>query len=112
MSKDYVRIGYYTAQPNGIDPFHAFDPDSFVAVSACHNSLMDIGGSGELKGSLAAAWKRISPTCMAVSLRKDISFHNGEPFDARAVVTTLNTHCNPDSHSPLGWFVFKPIRYA
>ena len=44
----------------------------------------------EYKPLLAESWKALSPTTWQFKLRKNVKFHNGEPFDADDVVFTLN----------------------
>ncbi|OKY75746.1 MAG: hypothetical protein BM485_08550 [Desulfobulbaceae bacterium DB1] len=41
--------------------------------------------TGELIPALATAWQWINPQTIEFSLRKNVFFHNGEPFDAEAV---------------------------
>jgi peptide/nickel transport system substrate-binding protein len=36
-----------------------------------------------------------NPTTIEITLRKDITFHNGEKFDADDVVFTINEIINP-----------------
>jgi peptide/nickel transport system substrate-binding protein len=49
----------------------------------------------EYKPLLAESWKALSPTTWQFKLRKNVKFHNGEPFDADDVVFTLNWISNP-----------------
>lgn len=94
MEKD-LRIGYFTAQPSSIDPFHGFDPDSYTAITACHDSLTRIGGEGELLPALAREWRRIDPLTMEFTLREGVEFHNGEKLNSDAVVATIAAQHDP-----------------
>ncbi|MCB1191801.1 MAG: SpoIIE family protein phosphatase [Leptospiraceae bacterium] len=107
---NYVRIGYFTGQPSSLDPFHGFDPDSYTLITACHDGLMYIGKDGEIKPLLAKSWQRISPTCFEFELRENVQFHNSEPFDADAVVTTLMAQINPANNSPTGLGILSSIK--
>lgn len=40
--KNDVRVGYFTAQPSSIDPFHGFDPDSYTAITAVMTALREL----------------------------------------------------------------------
>lgn len=51
--------------------------------------------SNEYKPLLATSWKWIDPKTLELELRKGVTFHNGEPFDADDVVYTLNFVSNP-----------------
>lgn len=110
MNKDYVRIGYLTAHPPGINPFDAFDPDSYATIMACHNSLTSIDIDGKLKSCLATEWERITPTCMSFTLRRGVSFHNGETFDARAVAATFEAQLDPTHNSPTGKGILNIVK--
>jgi peptide/nickel transport system substrate-binding protein len=63
--------------------------------------------SGEYKPMLASAYKWVNPTTLEFDLRKGITFHNGEKFDADDVVFTINFVTNPEnkakSQSNVNW---------
>jgi len=46
---------------------------------------------------LATSWKWIDPTTLEFQLRKDVKFHNGDPFTADDVVFTVNYVLDPAS---------------
>jgi peptide/nickel transport system substrate-binding protein len=46
--------------------------------------------TGEFKGQLATAWRRIDDRTLEFDLRKGVKFHNGAAFDADDVVYTVN----------------------
>lgn len=48
------------------------------------------GNSSKLKPGLATSWKRISPTTLELDLRKNVKFHDGEPFTADDVLFTFS----------------------
>jgi peptide/nickel transport system substrate-binding protein len=53
--------------------------------------------TGEYKGNLAIAWRRIDDRTLELDLRQGVKFHNGEDFDADDVVYTLNFISSPES---------------
>ncbi|MEM7120961.1 MAG: ABC transporter substrate-binding protein [Pseudomonadota bacterium] len=53
--------------------------------------------TGAYLPSLATGWTWIDDTTLELTLRDDVTFHNGEPFDADDVVYTFNTVSAPDS---------------
>ncbi|HEX7929156.1 MAG TPA: ABC transporter substrate-binding protein [bacterium] len=63
--------------------------------------------TGEYKPSLASSYKWVNATTLEFELRKGITFHNGEKFDADDVVYTVNFVANPDnkvkSQSNVNW---------
>ncbi|WP_416414733.1 ABC transporter substrate-binding protein [Pantoea sp. App145] len=55
--------------------------------------------SGEYKPELASDWKWESPTSLLLHLRKDVKFHNGDPFTADDVVYTFQSIAGPGTAS-------------
>ncbi|QEP30641.1 ABC transporter substrate-binding protein [Pukyongiella litopenaei] len=53
--------------------------------------------TGEFEPLLAATWEWISPTELRFTLRKDVTFHNGEPFNADDVVYTVDMVTDKDN---------------
>jgi peptide/nickel transport system substrate-binding protein len=50
---------------------------------------------------LATAWERLSDTELQLTLRDDVTFHNGDPFTADDVVFTFERMLNADAESDL-----------
>ena len=48
---------------------------------------------------LATSWKPVEPTVWEVELRKDVKFHNGDPFDAETVKWNWERVINPEQKS-------------
>jgi peptide/nickel transport system substrate-binding protein len=48
---------------------------------------------------LATSWKPVEPTVWELELRKDVKFHNGDPFDAETVKFNWERVINPDQKS-------------
>jgi peptide/nickel transport system substrate-binding protein len=60
--------------------------------------------SGDFKGQLATAWKRIDDKTIEFELRQGVKFHNGAAFDADDVVYTVNFAANPENKiAPGAW---------
>ncbi|MDX2143039.1 MAG: ABC transporter substrate-binding protein [Rhodospirillaceae bacterium] len=57
---------------------------------ALFDALSQIGADGELKPTLATSWRVENPTTWIFDLRPGVTFSNGEPFDAEAVMGTVN----------------------
>ena len=49
--------------------------------------------------ALAESYKLIEPTIWRFNLRKGVTFHNGNPFNADDVVTSINRATHPDSRA-------------
>lgn len=52
--------------------------------------------SGELVPVLAESWEKVSPTEWEFSLRQDVAFHNGTPFNAEAAAKAITRALTPD----------------
>jgi peptide/nickel transport system substrate-binding protein len=53
--------------------------------------------TGEYKGNLATEWTWIDDVTVEFKLREDVTFHNGEKFNADDVVYTINYVANPEN---------------
>src|SRR6478736_5182486 len=66
---------------------HVFDP------------LVRRGRTLELEPALAVSWKTVKPDTWRFELRKDVKFHNGNPFTADDVVASITRILDPDSRA-------------
>lgn len=73
----------------------SFDP-LICAEEPCiellHNifePLISISGSQAIEPQLATKWERLANAAFRFTLRRGVTFHNGEPFDAEAVRFSL-----------------------
>lgn len=94
-SADTLRVGFY-------DPISvvdiAFDPKGETAFTAraVYDTLISFNEqTGEFEPLLATSWKRIDPKTLEFTLRKDVTFHDGSPFDADDVVYSINWLADP-----------------
>ena len=78
-----------------------FDPHQFSSVNASliknlYDSLLEYTPDGKAIPSLAESWQ-IAPDAKSVtlSLRKDVKFHSGAPFNADAVAANLKKAADP-----------------
>jgi peptide/nickel transport system substrate-binding protein len=76
-------------EPSTLDPALTYDPNGWSIVHSVYDSLLQYNNAGDLELLLAERWEWSSPTTIAVSLRPDVSFHNGEPLTSKAVQFSL-----------------------
>jgi peptide/nickel transport system substrate-binding protein len=69
-------------------------------LSHIYEPLLDTDSRGNLQPRLAERWQILSPTTIRFFLRKGVTFHNGEPFDAEAVKYSIETRRGPDAKTP------------
>jgi peptide/nickel transport system substrate-binding protein len=84
--------------------------DPFVVLSSYHVPVDEAGNfyrrvyqtlvafdehNDKVVPQLATSWKRINPTTLEFELRDDVTFHNGNKFDADDVVDTFTYAADP-----------------
>ncbi|MFC4855816.1 ABC transporter substrate-binding protein [Actinophytocola glycyrrhizae] len=76
--------------PTSFDPRQSAPLDP-VFLDVVYESLVGRSPAGELKPGLATEWSFSEDhTSLTLTLREGVTFHNGEPFNAAAVVASLN----------------------
>ena len=58
--------------------------------AGCLETLLSVGYDGELEPMLATEWEQVEPTTWEFTLREGVTFQDGTPMDAEAVVGSLN----------------------
>ena len=76
-----------------VGPGYSINAHAFEAL-AFRRELED--GSIEVYPVLAESWEQIDPTTLRFTLRQGVKFHNGEDFNAEAVVFTISTIMDPE----------------
>ncbi len=72
--------------PADLDPAYAIDTDSYMIIANVFDGLTQYKrGTTEIEPALATSWDTPDTLTFIFYLRKDITFHDGTPFDAEAV---------------------------
>ncbi|HET8524930.1 MAG TPA: ABC transporter substrate-binding protein [Thermomicrobiales bacterium] len=82
-------------EPPSLDPAIVYDVDSWSVVHSIYDSLVQYGPTGELEMLLAESLSNPDPRTLEIKLRPGISFHNGEPLDAKAVAFSVKRLVDP-----------------
>jgi peptide/nickel transport system substrate-binding protein len=82
-------------EPPSLDPAIAYDVDSWSVVHSIYDSLVQYGPKGELEMLLAESIATPDPQTIEIKLRSGVSFHNGEPLDAKAVAFSVKRLVDP-----------------
>jgi peptide/nickel transport system substrate-binding protein len=90
-ASDTLRITWRDAIPD-VDPYYNSQRTGMVVAFHAFDCLVYRDPvSMEIRPALAMAWEQVDPTTMDFTLRRDVKFHNGDPFTADDVVYTINT---------------------
>jgi peptide/nickel transport system substrate-binding protein len=66
--------------------------------------------SGKLIGRLAERWTKVNDTTWRFTLRRGVTFHNGEPFNAQAVKVSLDILRDPKSVPASRYRLYREVR--
>ena len=82
----------------GLDPSHEEDGESFKVCSVIYDTLIQYRDeSTEVEPALAESWESSSDgLTWTFHLRRGITFHDGTPLDANAVLFSLNRQHDPN----------------
>jgi peptide/nickel transport system substrate-binding protein len=86
-----------STQPNTLDTPISAEQQSRNTSQGMFDSLLWVNDQGELEPALAESWE-VSEDGLEYTfhLRKDVTFHNGEPFNADSVVFSWQRYISPD----------------
>jgi peptide/nickel transport system substrate-binding protein len=82
--KGTLTIGIPT-DVNTLDPTMGPEVNSLNVAFSTMETLLRLDAQGNLKPLLAESWEVVDNTTYVFRLRKNVKFHNGEPFNGRAV---------------------------
>ena len=82
--KGTLTIGIPT-DINTLDPTMGPEVNSLNVAYSTMETLLRLDAQGNLKPMLAESWEVIDNTTYVFRLRKNVKFHNGEPFNGKAV---------------------------
>ncbi len=83
------------ADATTLDPQKQSDTDTGNVCMSIFDTMLLRDKNMEIQPALATDYKRISATEWELNLRRDVTFHNGEPFNADAVKFTFDRVKDP-----------------
>ena len=93
-----------TTIPNSLDMPKAAERNASNAAWQLYDSLLFINDEGMVEGALATDWTISEDgTTYTFTLREGVVFHNGEPFNAQAVVFSWERGKNPENQYATDW---------
>lgn len=89
-----------------MDPHYLNSPSNKNALTSIYDALTDADNSYNIRPSLAESWRLVDDKTWEVKLRRDVRFHDGQPFtaeDARASYTRVPKV--PNAPAPFTTFI-------
>jgi peptide/nickel transport system substrate-binding protein len=87
---DTLRAGVWDLPPGQGNPFTGRSVPSVFVWDAVFDPLVRIGEDGSPEPVLATSWTTVEPTRWRFELREGVTFSNGAPLNADAVVATFD----------------------
>jgi peptide/nickel transport system substrate-binding protein len=89
-----------------LDPTQATQIHNLNLFYNLYDALVtwDPAEQGKLVPQLAVSWKNLNPTTWQFALRRNVKFHNGEPFNAESVKFTVERLVTKGAHQVYGGF--------
>lgn len=81
--------------PSPIDPVQLLTPVDRIVASAVFEPLVELSEDGQFVPALATSWESADAKTWTVKLREGVTFSDGEPFDADAVVANYDRAKDP-----------------
>lgn len=88
-AKGPLRLAVTTIPPSQFNPFRYTGLPAAYTWSAVFEGLTAFDEEGNLTPLLATSWENTGPLTWVFHLRKNVTFSNGAPFTADAVVNTV-----------------------
>ena len=88
-----------------MDPHKQFSEKNHTLLQQVYEGLVRFDADGKIEPGLAESWERKDPLRMRFKLRKGVRFHDGEPFDSKAVVFTISRYLAPETRFPAYGFI-------
>ncbi len=82
-------------EPKTLDPALVYDANGWSIVHAVYDALVQYAPDGTLEPLLAESLTATDPLTYEIKLRQGVTFHNGEPFDARSVAVSVAHLADP-----------------
>ena len=92
-----VRIGLPSFPPSNAAPFDATSRAALLSMRAIFDALTQLGDGMRPEPALATSWRNTDDLTWIVTLRPNVSFSNGEPMNADAVVFSYNVLKTPEA---------------
>ncbi|MDA1059271.1 MAG: ABC transporter substrate-binding protein [Proteobacteria bacterium] len=89
-ASDTLRVAHYNNPAQGGMPYGTFGANGAYQLYAIFDGLTFVDDDKSVKPLLATEWTLTSPTTWVVKLRQGVTFHNGEAWNADAMIANVN----------------------
>src|SRR5499425_3388179 len=72
-----------------LDPANHYSISATSVLRHVYDPLVDVTNDSKFVPALAESWQAVNNTTWRFTLRKDVKFHDGSPFNADSAVYTL-----------------------
>ena len=84
------RVCDDVVEPVTLDPYQVFTEKSHNIILQMMEGLLRLDPEARIQPALAEKWERIDDLKVRFYLRKNVVFHNGEPFNAAACARVVD----------------------
>ena len=92
-----LRVAVPNRPPGLGNPYSSMPIGAVNPMRVLYDALTLVGDKGEILPALALSWEPRGDTAWAFTLRPDVTFSNGEPFNAQTVVDVISFLRGPDA---------------
>ncbi|MDX2142650.1 MAG: ABC transporter substrate-binding protein [Rhodospirillaceae bacterium] len=92
-----LRVGLVALPPERGYPYNSTGLPTIYTYRAIFDGLTFVTNDGEVLPYLATAWKQVDPLTWRFTLRENVTFSNGKPFTADAVVFAVEHLRSPEA---------------
>ncbi len=96
-ASDTLRVGVLGLPAMLGNPYASLNAPTIFTWSAIFEGLTYVNSAGEVLPWLATSWEATSPTTWVFKLREGVTFSNGEPFNADAVINAVDYLVSPEA---------------
>jgi peptide/nickel transport system substrate-binding protein len=97
VESDTLRMGVVGLPAMLGNPYASLNAPTIYTWSAIFDGLTYVGNDGQVKPWLATSWRQTGPLVWEFTLREGVTFSNGEPFNADAVLNAVDYLISPEA---------------
>lgn len=103
-----------TDEPKSLDPCDTdLSGNARILRNNITETLVNLSpADGSVTPSLATEWKQVDELTWEFTLREGVTFHDGKPFDAKAVVAALTRAQDPALACEVGLATLKGVKFT